>query len=93
MELLSESEIDDRMPALSSAWRREGDAIVAELECDDFATAVELVNKIAEVAERADHHPDILIHRYRRLQITLTTHSAGGLTRRDFEVARAIDAL
>jgi 4a-hydroxytetrahydrobiopterin dehydratase len=52
-----------------------------------------LVNAIAAEAERADHHPDILIHGYRRLTITLSTHAAGGLTQRDFALAGAIDAL
>ena len=70
-----------------------GQQILAELECQDFAAAIALVNRIAEAAEQADHHPDILIHGYRRLTITLTTHAAGGLTQRDFALARAIDAL
>jgi 4a-hydroxytetrahydrobiopterin dehydratase len=93
METLSNSEIDTQLGALGPAWRREGDSIVADLECPDFAAAVALVNRIAAEAERADHHPDILIHGYRRLRITLSTHAAGGLTQRDFALASAIDAL
>ena len=93
METLSDSEIDARLGLLGPAWRREGDSIVAELECADFAAVVALVNRIAAEAERADHHPDILIHGYRRLRLTLSTHSAGGLTQRDFALASAIDAL
>jgi 4a-hydroxytetrahydrobiopterin dehydratase len=91
MERLSESEIEEHLSA--SAWRREGDAIMRELECADFAAAVALVNSVAGLAERANHHPDILIHGYKRVRLTLTTHSAGGLTESDFGLAGAIDAL
>jgi 4a-hydroxytetrahydrobiopterin dehydratase len=93
METLSDSQIDAALAELGPSWRREDDSIVAELECADFAAAIALVNRIAAEAERADHHPDILIHGYRRLRITLSTHSAGGLTLRDFALAAAIDAL
>ena len=93
MEPLADAEIADRLPALGGAWRREGDALVADIECADFAAAIALVNRIAEAAERANHHPDILIHGYKRLRITLSTHAASGLTEHDFALAAAIDAL
>ena len=93
MEPLTDPEIDTALAALRPAWRREGDEIVAELECADFVAAIAMVDRIAVAAEHADHHPDILIHAYRRLRITLTTHSAGGLTQRDFALARTIDTL
>jgi 4a-hydroxytetrahydrobiopterin dehydratase len=93
MEALKDEEIEAGLAALGPAWRRAGDEIVAELECADFASAITLVDRIAAAAELADHHPDILIHAYRRLRITLTTHSVGGLTARDFALARTIDAL
>jgi 4a-hydroxytetrahydrobiopterin dehydratase len=93
MQPLSDAEIDAAVATLAPSWRREGDSIVAELECRDFASAIELVNAIAAQAERADHHPDILIHGYRRLTITLSTHAAGGVTQRDIALAAAIDAL
>ena len=93
MEPLSEAEVEARLPGLSAAWRREGDTLVGERECADFAAVIALVNEIAAAAERADHHPDLLIHGYRRLSITLSTHSAGGITARDFALAAAIDAL
>ena len=82
-----------RLAAIDPAWRREGEALVRDLERDSFAAAIEFVNAVAAQAELADHHPDILIHSYRRLRITLTTHAAGGLTDGDFALARAIDAL
>jgi len=93
MEPLTDAEIDARLPGLGPAWRREGDALIGERECADFASVIALVNAIAAEAERADHHPDLLIHGYRRLRITLSTHSAGGITARDFALASAIDAL
>ena len=64
-----------------------------EFEHDDFAAAVAFVNRVAEAAEAADHHPDILIHGYSRVRLTLTTHSAGGLTDEDLALARTIDGL
>jgi 4a-hydroxytetrahydrobiopterin dehydratase len=93
MEPLSDSEIAARLPSLGPAWRREGDALVADLECADFAAAIALVDAIAVEAERADHHPDLLVHGYKRLRITLSTHAASGITARDFALAAAIDAL
>ncbi len=93
MELLSDPEIDAGLSALGPAWRREGDSIVGELQCADFAAAIELIDRIAVAAEQANHHPDILLHAYRRLTITLATHSAGGITQRDLSLAAAIDAL
>lgn len=74
-------------------WRREGDEIVRELELADFAAAVALVNRVAEAAEAANHHPDILVHGYKHVRLRLTTHSAGGLTENDFALARRIEAL
>jgi 4a-hydroxytetrahydrobiopterin dehydratase len=93
MEQLSDSEINAGLETLGPVWRRAGGAIVAELECGDFAAVIALVNRIAAEAERVDHHPDILIHGYRRLTVTLTTHSAGGLTARDFALARSINSV
>ena len=93
MEPLPEPEIAERVARLPPAWRREGDAIVADLELADFAAAIALVDRIAAAAEAADHHPDLLVHGYNRLRITLSTHAAGGLTDRDFALAATIDAL
>jgi 4a-hydroxytetrahydrobiopterin dehydratase len=59
----------------------------------DFGAAIAFVNRVAEAADSADHHPDIRVHGYNRVELRLTTHASGGLTQRDFELARAIDAL
>jgi 4a-hydroxytetrahydrobiopterin dehydratase len=89
--LLSDDQIDSRL--LDSPWHREGDEIVRDLKLDDFAAAIALVDRVAEVAEEHNHHPDILIHGWNQLKLSLTNHSAGGLTAVDFEMAARFDAL
>lgn len=91
MELLSDEQIGEHLSR--SAWEREGDTIVREWKLEDFAHAMRFVNAVAEVAEGANHHPDILLHGWNQVRLTLTNHSAGGLTEADFQVAGAIDGL
>ena len=91
MPLLSEQEIEGRLAG--SQWTRAGDAIVREHELADFAAAIAFVNRVAEVAERANHHPDILVHGWNKVRLTLSTHSEGGLTEADFALAARLDAL
>jgi 4a-hydroxytetrahydrobiopterin dehydratase len=76
-----------------SPWRREGDAIVRDLQLADFAAAMAFVNAVAGLAEAANHHPDILLHGWNRVRLTVSTHSAGGLTQNDLDLARGIDGL
>jgi 4a-hydroxytetrahydrobiopterin dehydratase len=71
-------------------WKLEEDAIVRSFELPSFPAAVAFVNKVAEEAEKANHHPDIDI-RWRTVKLTLSTHSAGGLTSADFMLARKLD--
>jgi 4a-hydroxytetrahydrobiopterin dehydratase len=86
---------DDRVAAAleGSEWHREGDAIVRDVERSDFAGAIALVNRVAEVAEAANHHPDILVHGWNKVRLTLSTHSEGGLTQADLDLAGEIDAV
>ena len=91
MARLSESEIEERLPA--TEWRREGEAIVRDWKFDDFAGALAFVNRVGEAAEEANHHPDILVHGWNKVRLTLSTHSEGGLTDADHALARRIDAL
>ncbi|HEY2719587.1 MAG TPA: 4a-hydroxytetrahydrobiopterin dehydratase [Solirubrobacteraceae bacterium] len=91
MALLSEEQIEQYLQG--SEWRRDGEQIVREWKLADFAAAVERVNRVAGLAEAANHHPDILIHGWNKLQLTLSTHSEGGLTEADFALAVEIDAL
>ena len=74
-------------------WSRDGDAIVRDLAFDDFAAALAHVNRVAEEAEAANHHPDILVHGYNKVRLTLSTHSAGGVTQADLDMARRLEAL
>jgi len=91
MEHLSIKEIHDRLEELKG-WELIGHEITKEFRFKDFKEAMEFVNKIAEEAERINHHPDILI-KYNKVDITLTTHDAGGLTYKDFKLARVIEQL
>jgi len=74
-------------------WERDGETLVRDLKFDDFAQAMAYVNRVADLAEEVNHHPDILVHGWNRVRLTLTTHSAGGLTDNDYEMARKIDRL
>jgi len=91
MTRLSEQQIEDRLG--QSSWRAEDHAIVRELSFADFASALAFVNRVAEEAERANHHPDILIHGWNKVRLELSTHSEGGLTQADFDLARRVDEL
>jgi len=91
MALLSDAEIDERLAG--GEWRREGDTIVRDIETSGFKAAMALANDIADAANEANHHPDILIHDYKHVRFTLSTHSAGGITEHDVGLAETIDAL
>ncbi|SEF27063.1 4a-hydroxytetrahydrobiopterin dehydratase [Amycolatopsis pretoriensis] len=88
-EILSDSEADER---LGSGWTRSGSVIAREAELASFPQAIEVVDRVAVLAEAADHHPDIDI-RWRTLTFRLSTHSAGGLTEKDFSLAAQIDSV
>jgi 4a-hydroxytetrahydrobiopterin dehydratase len=89
---LTAAEIAQRLSALNG-WQREGDAIVKEFTLAGFTEATEFIAKLAAPANAMDHHPDVQLYRYKRVKILLTTHSAGGLTQNDFDLAAKIDAL
>ena len=91
MALLDEGEV--RRGLEGSPWRREGDAIVRDRAFADFAEALAFVNRVAEAAEAANHHPDILLHGWRHVRLTLSTHSAGGLTDADLRLAAELERL
>ncbi|PYQ72500.1 MAG: 4a-hydroxytetrahydrobiopterin dehydratase [Acidobacteria bacterium] len=91
MPKLSRAEIEERVKKLRG-WTLEGDAIKKQYTFAGFPEAVAFVNRLAPEAERADHHPDILIN-YKRVTLTYSTHSEGGLTEKDFAGAAAADRL
>ena len=88
-ELLSDDEIKARLEGLED-WEVEGETIVREFEFSDFLEAIDFINRIAPLAEDADHHPEIF-NVYDTVELTLTTHDAGGLTDKDFDLAEQID--
>jgi 4a-hydroxytetrahydrobiopterin dehydratase len=91
MATLSEQEIEGRLRELP--WSREGGSIVKEWTFASFAAALAFVDSVGAEAEQAGHHPDILLHRWNKVKLTLSTHSEGGLTKADFELARRIEGL
>jgi 4a-hydroxytetrahydrobiopterin dehydratase len=91
MATLSEQQIEDRLG--DGRWRRQDQTITRELTFADFAAAIAFVNAVAELAEAANHHPDIVIHGWNKVRLQLSTHSEGGLTQADFDLASHIDAL
>ena len=93
MTPLSDAEIEQHL-ANAGDWHRSAhQSIVRELSLPDFAAAIAFVDRVAELAEAANHHPDILVHGWNKVRLTLSTHSPGGLTDSDFELARQIDLL
>ena len=89
--LLTQEQIDDRLQQLNG-WRQEGRCIVQDFTFPSFKESMSFVNQVAEVAEEINHHPDMTIN-YTRVALSITTHSEGGLTRRDFRLAGRIDGL
>ena len=90
MSLMSDDDVDVRLGQLPG-WQREGQRIRRVYSFAGFKEAMAFVNRVADLAEAADHHPDILVN-YNRVTLTLTSHDSGGLTERDFRLASRIDA-
>ena len=90
MELVDAAAITDALATLH--WERDGNELVKVVRKYDFRGALSYVNDVGRLAEEAGHHPDIDI-RYNRVRLALTTHDAGGLTQKDFQMARRIDSL
>jgi 4a-hydroxytetrahydrobiopterin dehydratase len=91
MALLSDEEIDGRLQGISG-WERSGDAIQKDFKNDDFKSSVDFVNRLTPAAEAMNHHPDLAIS-WDTVTVTISTHSEGGLTANDFDLAARIDAL
>jgi len=89
---LSEKEIQDSLSRLAD-WSREGDWLTRDLKFENFKSAMEFVNRVADEAEALDHHPDILIHDWNKVRLSVMTHSVGGLTEKDFKLAEKINGL
>ncbi len=90
---LTENEIATRLAALGNGWQREGKMIVKEYVFTGFTEATQFIAKLPGPANAMDHHPDVQLHKYKRVRILLWTHSRDGLTQNDFDLAAQIDAL
>jgi len=81
------------MPTLPSGWSKKNDKLLLVLKCDDFTHALALLNSVADIAEKHQHHPDIAIRNYNELLVSTTTHSANKLTSKDYDLAQDISDL
>jgi 4a-hydroxytetrahydrobiopterin dehydratase len=91
MSVLNDHEIERRLGDLSG-WERDGDAIKRQFKFEDFQASVDFLNRITPVAEDMNHHPDVSIS-WNTVDLTLSTHSEGGITENDFALAGQIDSL
>jgi 4a-hydroxytetrahydrobiopterin dehydratase len=91
MARLNDREIDERLGA-AEGWERDGEAIRKGFDNGDFKGSVDFVNRLTPEAEAMNHHPDLEIS-WKTVTVTISTHSEGGLTANDFELATRIDAL
>ena len=91
MARLDDDQIASKLGELDG-WERDGDAIVKAFKRDDFVGSVGFVDKLVEPAEDMGHHPDVAIS-WNEVRVTITTHSEGGLTANDFELAKRIDSI
>jgi 4a-hydroxytetrahydrobiopterin dehydratase len=91
MEKLNPAQIKEALASVPE-WEKKGSSISRTYQFKNFPAAIRFVNDLAKLAEKAWHHPDIDI-RWNKVTLTLTTHDAGGLTEKDFELARKFDRL
>lgn len=89
---LNETQINQSLSQIGE-WRRDGNTLVRDLKFENFKRAIDFVNRIADEAEALDHHPDILLHGWNNVRLSVTTHSEGGLTEKDFNLANRINGV
>lgn len=92
MSLLTQDEITKNLSSISG-WMQEEKEISKLFQFKDFVEALAFVNKVGEEAEKLNHHPDIFIHSWNKVKITISTHSEGGITKNDFQLAEKIEGL
>jgi len=92
MSLLTSEEINSRIKELSG-WSFKENQIGKEFQFKDFSEALNFVNKVGEFAEELNHHPDIFLHSWNKVNITVSTHDKGGVTESDFQLAKKINDL
>jgi len=92
MSILNNDEITKNLSSLSG-WLQEEKQIAKQYQFKDFIEALAFVNKVGTEAEKMNHHPDIFIHSWNKVKITISTHSEGGITKNDFQLAQKIEGL
>jgi 4a-hydroxytetrahydrobiopterin dehydratase len=92
MAVLSSDRINTKLDELEG-WNLKDEQICKEYELNNFKEALDFVNKVGDAAEMLNHHPDIFIHSWNKVQITISTHSEGGITEKDFILAHKIEKL
>jgi len=92
LTVLNKEEINRKLTEITG-WSFENNQIWKEFQFKDFVEALAFVNKLGEQAEKMNHHPDILIHSWNKVKITVSTHSEGGVTDKDFQLASIIENL
>lgn len=92
MKVYNENEVQEKLKAMKD-WSYTDKSIKKTFEVDDFASALAFTLKTGIEAEKADHHPDIFVHSWNKVKITLSTHSEGGVSDKDFDLASKIDKI
>lgn len=92
MKVYNENEVHEKLKVMKD-WSYSNKSIEKTFEVDDFASALAFTLKAGIEAEKADHHPDIFVHSWNKVKITLSTHSEGGVTDKDFELASKIESI
>ena len=92
MAVLNSNEIMNKLKNLDN-WSFDNNQIHSDFQFKDFKKALNFVNKVGDEAEKMNHHPDIFLHSWNKVKITVSTHSEGGVTEKDFKLAAIIDKL
>ena len=92
MNVLSQQDINGKLNEITG-WKFNDNAISKEFQLEDFKAALGFVNKIGDEAEKMDHHPDMFLHSWNKVKITISTHNAGGVTQNDFNLAKKIEEI
>ncbi len=92
MAALSKDEIRQNLTKVKG-WNYNSKEIEKEFQLKDFNEALGFVNKVGEIAEKMDHHPDIFLHSWNKVKISVSTHSENGITKKDFELANKVESI
>lgn len=89
---MNDEQINEHLARLDG-WQRAGEELIRDYKFENFRQALAFINRVGETAEMLNHHPDILLHGWNKVRLSVTTHSAGRLTMKDFQLAAQINEL